>query len=129
MQIKIKGISLSVEIPQLEELMGKVNDMALDVKYVLKKENQIMGKLEDALGKVQEIKAQVIVLNEALDGTRAIVEQMKTDLAALKSGEVLSDVVAGKVEEIITNADLALAEVKATYDENFPAAPPPPDEV
>jgi chromosome condensin MukBEF ATPase and DNA-binding subunit MukB len=129
MQIKIKGIKLTVEIPQLEEMMVRINEIALDVKSILKKEKQIMGKLEDALGKVQEIKAQVLVLNDALDGTRAIVEQMKTDLAALKSGEVLSDVVAGKVDDIITNADSALAEVKATYDENFPAAPPPPDEV
>lgn len=129
MKFNLKGISLRIDCPQLEELLDKFDELAKDVKSILKKEKEIMGKLEDALKKVQEITVQVGVLNVALDGTRAVVAQMQTDLAALKSGEILSDVVANKVDDIISNADVALAAVKDTMLENFPDAPPPPDEV
>lgn len=87
-----------------------------------------MGKLEDLKTKMVELKTQIAALNTALDDTRVVMDKMKVDLAALRSGEVLSDEVNTKIDGIIAGADAALAEIKATYDENFPGAQPPPVE-
>jgi hypothetical protein len=117
MKLSINGITLNVECPQLDYISAQLDTL-------ITKETTIMGMLEDALAKVDLIKTKVDVLNTALDGTRAVVDQMKADLAALQSGEVLSDVVKGKVQAILDSADAAIADVDATYAENFPETPP-----
>jgi phage-related minor tail protein len=119
MKVKLVGITFNLEVPELELVMYKLNE-------VLAKENEIMGKLEELNAKMVELKANVGALNTALDGTRAVIATMTTELAGLRSGEVLSDVVDGKLLSIMEGADAALAEVKATYNENFPPVTEPP---
>jgi chromosome segregation ATPase len=129
MQIKIKGIQLTVEIPQLEELMERINEMALDVKSILKKEKQLMADFAELKAKVETATAKIDALNVALDGYRELVGTMKVELEALKSGQVLAPAVQAKVDEMATLLDTETAKIDETYNENFPPVEPPPDQV
>ena len=129
MQIKIKGIQLTVEIPQLEELAGVINTVAMDVKSILKKEKQIMADFADLKAKAELALVKIDALNVALDGYRELVGVMKAELDALKSGAVLAPSIQAKVDEMSQLLNDGVAKIDETYNENFPPVEPPPDEV
>lgn len=128
MEIKLTGITFHFKSPQFAELREALTDMALDVKTIIKKENQIMGKLEDIMAKVGELKPIVVNFNTMLDQMRADVQAIKDELAALKSGEVLSAVVAEKVATIEIMVDDLKTSIVETKEENFPSGETPPIE-
>ena len=122
MKLTINGITLNVECPQLEVIEDKLDK-------IIQKENQIMGKLEDTLAKLTDVGTKMTNLNTALDGLRVDIQALKDQLAALQSGEVLSDVVATKVQAISDAVDALAVTVDDTAAENFPPVTPPPPEV
>lgn len=122
MEITLRGIT--VKVPQLDKIAVRLTNIEAMGEL-------IMGKLDDAITKLKELSAKVVSFNSALDEIRAGVSAIKEQLAALQSGEVLSDVVAGKVQEVADLVDELEIKVDETIAENTPSGPsePPPDEV
>jgi len=117
MKLKITGISLTVECNQLEVLEEKLDK-------IIKKEKLIMGQLEDTLGKLVVVGEKMLNLNTAFDGLRVDIQALKDQLAALQSGEILSSVVAAKIQAISDMADALAVTVDETAAENFPPEGP-----
>lgn len=128
MEIKLTGITFHVKSPQFAELREALTNMAIDVKTVLKKENQIMGKLEDVMVKIGELKPIVVNFNTLLDQMRVDVQAIKDELEALKSGEVLSAVVTEKINTIELMVNDLKTSIVETKEENFPSGEVPPIE-
>jgi len=123
MKLTITGITLNVECPQLEVLGDKIDKM-------LREGRKIMGLVEDLDAKVEAIALANTNLNTALDNVRLGMEAIKTELEQLRTGEVLSTVVATKLQSIADKADGVLVIVADTLAENVPATPEePPAEV
>jgi uncharacterized protein YPO0396 len=129
MRITLSGSNLTFNIPQLEELNDRVEDLMNTLKIITKKEKQIMATLEELQAKADLSIQKIDALNTALDGYRALVAQMKTELDALKVGDVLAPAVQAKVDAISASLDIEAAKIDETYNENFPAAEAPPDQV
>jgi chromosome segregation ATPase len=129
MRITLSGSNLTFNIPQLEELNNRVEDLMNTLKIITKKEKQIMATLEELQAKADLSIQKVDALNTALDGYRALVAQMKAELDALKVGDVLAPAVQAKVDAISASLDVEVAKIDETYNENFPAAEVPPDQV
>lgn len=129
MNVTIKGIRFAIDSPEIDAILASLTLLTSDVKKILKKENRIMGLLEDAKTKIQEGIDSIAALNTALDGYRDLVAQMKAELESLKSGAVLAPAVEAKVSELIALADAETADIKATFDENFPQPANPSEPV
>ena len=83
-----------------------------------------MGQLEDTLGKLVVVGEKMLNLNTAFDGLRVDIQALKDQLAALQSGEILSSVVAAKIQAISDMADALAVTVDETAAENFPPEGP-----
>jgi chromosome segregation ATPase len=129
MRITLSENNITFDIPQLEELNDRVEDLIDAVKSLTKKEKQIMATLEELQAKADLSIQKIDALNTALDGYRALVAQMKAELDALKVGDVLAPAVQAKVDAISASLDTEVAKIDETYKENFPAAEVPPDQV
>ena len=110
MKLKIVGLTLTVEMPELELKLDKI----------IKKEKEIMASLGEVKVLIQNGIDKIDALNTALDGYREIVATLKGQLAELQSGAVLAPAVQAKVDEIMSTLTVEVAKIDETFVENFP---------
>jgi hypothetical protein len=115
---------MSIWGPDSKESKKILNIIVDALVRVIEKENIIMATLEEIKGSVETLKQKVVALNTALDGYRAAMTVMQSELNALKVGEHLPPAVQAKVDEISSNLTSAIQAVDDTYQENFPGTPP-----
>jgi len=115
MKLKIVGLTLTVECPELELKLDKI----------LKKEKEIMASLDEVKALVQNGIDKIDALNTALDGYREVVATLKAQLAELQSGAVLAPAVQTKVDDIMSTLTVQVAKIDETFVENFPPDVPP----
>lgn len=131
MKVKLVGITLNIECPEVDLISDKIDKM-------LKKENNIMAKLDEVLTqlsmattKLADHAAKMDTLNTALDGIRGDIQVLKDQIVALQAETALTDAVKAKAAEMEAGIDALGVKIDDTISENIvvPPVDPPPDEV
>jgi uncharacterized coiled-coil DUF342 family protein len=94
---------------------------------IIDKEKSIMAEIKDLKEDADLAVAKIDNLNTALDGVRADMDIIKSELEELKANGGLNAEQKAMVDQAHATLITAVQKIDETLAENVPASPPPPD--